>query len=70
MPTLLRDFRFGFRMLLRNPGFTAVAILTLALAIGANTAIFSVTSALLLRPFPYPKPQQLMAITMMEQSGA
>lgn len=70
MATLLRDFRFGFRMLLRNPGFTAVAVITLALAIGANIAIFSVTSALLLRPFPYLKPQQLMAITMMEQSGA
>jgi putative ABC transport system permease protein len=70
MPTLRRDFLFGFRMLLRNPGFTAVALLTLALAIGANIAIFSVTSALLLRPFPYPKPKQLMAITMMDQSGA
>lgn len=70
MPTILRDFRFGFRMLLRNPGFTAVAILTLALAIGANIAIFSVTSALLLRPFPYPQPRQLVAITMMGQNGA
>lgn len=70
MPTLLRDFRFALRMLLRNPGFTAVAVLTLALAIGANVAIFSATSALLLRPFPYPQPQQLMAINMMDQNNA
>jgi putative ABC transport system permease protein len=64
----MRDLRFGLRMLLRNPGFTAVAILTLALAIGANTAIFSVTSALLLRPFPYPQPQQLISVNL-EDSG-
>lgn len=64
MPTVLRDLRFGFRMLLRNPGFTAVAVLTLALAIGANIAIFSVTSALLLRPFPYKNPQRLVAVEL------
>ena len=64
MPSLLRDLRFGSRMLARNPGFTLVAILTLALAIGANTAIFSVTSALLLRPFPYAHPQQLVSIAV------
>ncbi|HEV2279847.1 MAG TPA: ABC transporter permease [Acidobacteriaceae bacterium] len=64
MPSLFRDLRFGGRMLARNPGFTLVAILTLALAIGANTAIFSVTSALLLRPFPYQRPQQLVSIAV------
>ncbi len=68
MPTLLRDLRFGVRMLLRNPGFTAVAVVTLAIAIAANTAIFSVTSALLLRPFPYAQPQQLISVNL-EDSG-
>jgi putative ABC transport system permease protein len=64
----MRDLRFGLRMLLRNPGFTAVAVLTLALAIGANVAIFSVSSALLLRPFPYPQPNQLISVNL-DDSG-
>lgn len=59
---VFRDLRFGVRMLSRNPGFTLIAIFTLALAIGANIAIFSVSSALLLRPFPYRQPQQLASI--------
>src|SRR5436305_1731136 len=67
MENLIKDIRYGIRSLLRQPGFTAVAVITLALGMGANTAIFSLVHAVLLRPLPYAGSDRLVVVN--DQNG-
>lgn len=69
MNILMQDLRFGLRLLLKNPGFAIGAIVTLALGIGANTAIFSVVDGVLLRPLPYPDPDRIVRIYGTDEQG-
>src|SRR5882672_3227923 len=70
METLFHDLRFGFRRLIKTPGFALIAILSLALGIGANTAVFSLVNMILLRPLPVANPQEVVSVSAVGKEGA
>jgi macrolide transport system ATP-binding/permease protein len=70
LDTLVQDVQFGARVLRKNPGFTIMAVLTLALGIGVNTAIFSMVNSLLLRPMPVPNPEQITVLAYQQERGS
>src|SRR5207248_1979708 len=69
LESLLQDLRFGLRMLRKNPGFTAVAVITLGLGIGANTTVFTVVNGVLLRPMPFPEADRLFLVSLTPRGG-
>jgi hypothetical protein len=70
METVIQDIRYGARMLMKNPGFLIIAVITLGLGIGANTAIFSMVDSLLLRPLPVQDPGRIAVLAMQQKNGA
>src|SRR5215472_2380938 len=69
LPSIMQDLRYGWRMLSKSPAFTAIAIFTLALGIGANTAIFSAVNGIILKPLPYADSSQLIGIVSSKNNG-